>query len=663
MRGPAIYALPSFPAYLLQMFTKPLRPKRGRKSDPARPFHSIPTAGSTKAREYSDEAEDSDHEVEESGGDEAGGDQTEGSCDGQGPTFRTDEDASQIDSAEYETSSPGSPSPGSESAFSGVRRPLYLGGNEQSDQKEKLEAEAEAEAEEKLFNIVKKLTISRDQTESSNFATQKLLAIAANLEVLTEKVPFEFLPPPSPSQGNNALQDYQMQLMLLEQQNKKRVLMAQQEQDKTPSDIPNQSFPGSSRLGKAPEPSSPYFMPLDMQQPPLLAIRNPPIAHSMEASTQIHANAGESELVSRLLKRIDDLERSIKGSEHPLGQGISLPRFQVLHILDDVNGSVCLQEPTWALGKGGGLQLRAESPLADLKTHLRKNDDISFLVYKSYATPRVSAIDLAEGLETGVLPAPQPSNETITIMSEELRVALQIFLKSACTLDEEQLPSVLDNLQAPYLFWYRGKSKGQTVSNQLPKHQAQLKLLFDWIERNYAAKFDQFEEMKSRGRISHAFTEYLFFPGDVVVDQNGNKTQAYRLRDMPTLQRVYGRAHDSHQFEKSSRVGSRADERNKANEAWAWDMSCSTIVYDGQFYRQNEKLTLKLVADSHDQEVDIAQLSIIPLPFVSKNLQNQLLQRGRTFWSCRVKRPISYEGGDEDTSHTVGTKRSIKSLL
>ncbi|KAH9863771.1 hypothetical protein J1614_009703 [Plenodomus biglobosus] len=37
--------------------------------------------------------------------------------------------------------------------------------------------------------------------------------------------------PGAPQQGNHALQDYQMQLMLLEQQNKKRLLMARQEQD------------------------------------------------------------------------------------------------------------------------------------------------------------------------------------------------------------------------------------------------------------------------------------------------------------------------------------------------------------------------------------------------------------------------------------------------
>lgn len=37
--------------------------------------------------------------------------------------------------------------------------------------------------------------------------------------------------PPGNGQGNHALQDYQMQLMLLEQQNKKRLMMARQDQD------------------------------------------------------------------------------------------------------------------------------------------------------------------------------------------------------------------------------------------------------------------------------------------------------------------------------------------------------------------------------------------------------------------------------------------------
>lgn len=70
---------------------------------------------------------------------------------------------------------------------------------------------------------------------------------------------------PNGQHGNHALQDYQMQLMLLEQQNKRRLLMARQEQDiMTRTDqppIPGQqalppgTSPQGSRAGTSPNPS------------------------------------------------------------------------------------------------------------------------------------------------------------------------------------------------------------------------------------------------------------------------------------------------------------------------------------------------------------------------------------------------------------------------
>lgn len=64
--------------------------------------------------------------------------------------------------------------------------------------------------------------------------------------------------------GNHALQDYQMQLMLLEQQNKKRLLMARQEQDTVgrdgqpmpggPGGYAQGMSPSGSRSGPSPEP-------------------------------------------------------------------------------------------------------------------------------------------------------------------------------------------------------------------------------------------------------------------------------------------------------------------------------------------------------------------------------------------------------------------------
>lgn len=72
--------------------------------------------------------------------------------------------------------------------------------------------------------------------------------------------------------GNHALQDYQMQLMLLEQQNKKRLLMARQEQDSMahPGAQPNGQFPpGASPQGMQ-RAGNPSPNPSDMQRGRLL---------------------------------------------------------------------------------------------------------------------------------------------------------------------------------------------------------------------------------------------------------------------------------------------------------------------------------------------------------------------------------------------------------
>jgi hypothetical protein len=83
-------------------------------------------------------------------------------------------------------------------------------------------------------------------------------------------IPMRAMQPPGGQGGNHALQDYQMQLMLLEQQNKKRLMMARQEQDSMtradgqpgmPGQMPTQQplapgmSPQGSRAGPSPNPS------------------------------------------------------------------------------------------------------------------------------------------------------------------------------------------------------------------------------------------------------------------------------------------------------------------------------------------------------------------------------------------------------------------------
>ncbi|KUJ18053.1 uncharacterized protein LY89DRAFT_36187 [Mollisia scopiformis] len=73
---------------------------------------------------------------------------------------------------------------------------------------------------------------------------------------------------PGGSGGNHALQDYQMQLMLLEQQNKKRLMMARQEQDNMMPRPDGQGGPGAPGAnGQAFQGSSPQGGPRNSPNP------------------------------------------------------------------------------------------------------------------------------------------------------------------------------------------------------------------------------------------------------------------------------------------------------------------------------------------------------------------------------------------------------------
>ena len=86
-------------------------------------------------------------------------------------------------------------------------------------------------------------------------------------EIFNQRMPGPGMPgAPGAQGGNHALQDYQMQLMLLEQQNKKRLMMARQEQDSIGKQPDGSAFPGQvgmqpgmspagSRSGTSPNPT------------------------------------------------------------------------------------------------------------------------------------------------------------------------------------------------------------------------------------------------------------------------------------------------------------------------------------------------------------------------------------------------------------------------
>jgi len=80
-----------------------------------------------------------------------------------------------------------------------------------------------------IVEVLLHSTISEDLTQGTSLREEKSFRLLA--KDTQDSPTTETQPPNPPKGGNHALQDYQMQLMLLEQQNKRRLMTARLEQD------------------------------------------------------------------------------------------------------------------------------------------------------------------------------------------------------------------------------------------------------------------------------------------------------------------------------------------------------------------------------------------------------------------------------------------------
>ena len=83
--------------------------------------------------------------------------------------------------------------------------------------------------------------------------------------------------------------------------------------------------------------------------------------------------------------------------------------------------------------------------------------------------------------------------------------------------------------------------------------------------------------------------------------------------------------------------------RNQANKPWSYSLSAWNYRYDGFFFKQHLSLKIELKVKQSDDEVRVQDMEIFPLKFATLQLRQQLERRGRTFWSCRQKKFISYK--------------------
>ncbi|KXH56318.1 hypothetical protein CNYM01_00198 [Colletotrichum nymphaeae SA-01] len=313
-------------------------------------------------------------------------------------------------------------------------------------------------------------------------------------------------------------------------------------------------------------------------------------------------------------------------------------RVQIFHRLENeaAEEGIYLSEPEWMV-KGNDIRLSARFLLMDPERYIEKEEDISFVIYKCYSKEHQrDAVEEARK-SSGPLPNPEAAYQEILLTSEEMVEALKAYF-TLHPASRQEFPKVntRDRLSAPFAWWYHHRRSSKIKS--LPRRQAELvNTLVSHIEEAYATLYNTIDEQLSRGYVSNKSIEYLFRPGQVLISFTDGVPQGHIALSIP-------HPHVDEPGSNSNLPKPRGRQDPSEKCLSQWEISSHSISYRGDFVRVEDKLKIEFETETKNGEIDISTLPVMPLEYTSHELQERLMRRGQTFWKCREKRLISYQG-------------------
>lgn len=508
--------------------------------------------------------------------------------------------------------------------------------------------------------MVDSITISDDLSHNDKIEERQFLALRDRSAKLT---PVQVVP----SASAHALQDYQMQLMLLEQQNKKRLMMARMEQDSMGllSTIASDStslvtpLPKRSHL-EAISGSSSGSLDADVLDLDVMELQSF-ISRLQDRAKQMGAAQTESGPTYswRILYRLLE-EKLFAGKE--IRKDLSAPFFD---------------PPQWMSGQDKKGKLQCELPVDNLELFLEKNKDISFIVYRTYFVPSTLNGTVPHRRWNRTKLPELTINETIQPITEDLSDAIEMVLSS-----KPQYADIRDGYQkipelhAPFLFVFHQRDEWSTIRDSLtPSCQDQMSLFWDYVIQNYGEEYAAADASISRGEISSKYLKYLFKPEDVLVQRKQDHYSGWVARSWARQVRTYTTTRSEANTIMKKGIArpfygttDAADQLSTEKvtvqdwniDAWRWE-------FDGNFQRRNTTLTFSIIAGEEPGDgnagqglsksrglnpardsIAISDLEVIPLQYASKEIVAQLRRRGKAFWKCRNRCLVSYQGKEND---------------
>jgi hypothetical protein len=477
------------------------------------------------------------------------------------------------------------------------------------------------------------ITISRDQTRSSDFDQVKLLVLRSRLSIVTSKLEkttsnteafaiptlgLRSLPPPilpslpRPNYYNLPSSNLSVWFPV-----------------SSPVSFPARPLPTNQRTRAS------NFGDMDHSS---MSSAGP-----TQSAHLIHGNESIMEPpVHDLLERISLLEKENRGLKSPQGLGYEIQVVYCIHESPE-RMTTYVDEPTWVIGPRGEAVPKAHFPIPDVKGYLQQKHGMAFSVQKHYNLSHQEDEVRRAASEKRELPKLRPFTEYMLLESQDMRDTFKAFVNNNPLLRKE-FPDLdpARTFAAPYLFWYHHRSTATSKSLSEPQRLLLLRLT-RWIDGNYGELYDRVEEQLDRRVVSYDSMPFLVKVGDaIVVKQDvGQQTQelsgavakTYLTNNTP--RRLM--EHTDFRY-----INQSLSEGTKKKQCWDWVGDIWSYRFDGTFYKQQEIVKIKITADDLKEETNIEDLNAFPIRYASEQVKVLLEKRGREFWKCREKRLVAY---------------------
>lgn len=494
-----------------------------------------------------------------------------------------------------------------------------------------------------------------------------------------------------------------MQLILLEQQNKKKLVMARQEQERIGTFAGN--FRATSMEAGAPtssgvSPTTDRSSRIDSRgvEADLQNVLNGADASQLDLQKlqeyiellQTKAQYVEAIRNEQAPSRYQIFYRILQRQSMKPRKGLVQPKNQYI--------SPFFDHPEWVQGQGNENRIQCNLPLHNFDLYLEKNKDVAFIVYRNF-DPESTNIIAKEGTVDGTggraVHLPKHTSETIRPINKDLDGALRTLLGSKeeyAELFNEYVASY--ELSAPYLFIYHSRAslEGLLSGLSLPA-RTQLSLLSDYVTEMYRDEYAAADSLLLRNKISPEGVPYLFKPGDLLVSRVDGQYLGCVATSWP---KIHWKKRVPRMRASTSKNGTSLpscgpqDAMTRAVTDKVTIHGCEVKVwrwaFDGNFQREYETIQVEIpIVENEDknapgpkgkssqrvedkehkynpEENDISDLNVFPLQYAPANIVEECRRRGKTFWKCRNRRLVSYRETETESIQNLVSVSVMRSL-